>query len=170
MHIPLPRRSRRRGFLASACIAGALATPPPATAAEAFPVKPVKVIVNSVPAGLTDIIARLVAAKMAQSMGQPLVIENRGGAAVIGAGALAKSAPDGYTVGVLGSSLSALPALPGSLQRRRPGDRRHQGRPCGGVFRPDRDHGTAGARRQGTPAGHRRHRALAGISRRADHQ
>lgn len=111
MHIPRPMRSRTSGFLASACIAGALAAPAPAAAAEAFPVKPVKVIVNSVPAGLTDIIARLVAAKMAQSMGQPFVIENRGGAAVIGADALAKSAPDGYTVGVLGSSLSALPAL-----------------------------------------------------------
>ena len=111
MHMQLPIRSGMRGLLASACIAGALATPPPAAAAEAFPVKPVKVIVNSAPAGLTDIIARLVAAKMAQSMGQQFVIENRGGAAVIGADALAKSAPDGYTVGVLGSSLSALPAL-----------------------------------------------------------
>ena len=111
MHLQRPIRSGMRGFLASACIAGALAMQVPAAAAEAFPVKPVKVIVNSAPAGLTDIVARLVAAKMAQSMGQPFVIENRGGAAVIGADALAKSAPDGYTVGVLGSSLSALPAL-----------------------------------------------------------
>ena len=98
-------------FLAAACTAGALATPAPAVAADAYPVKPVKVIVNSAPGGLTDIIGRLVAAKMGQSMGQQWVVENKGGAAVIGADALAKSAPDGYTVGVLGSSLSALPAL-----------------------------------------------------------
>ena len=111
MTIPPRIRLTASGIFAAVCAAGVLTVSLPAAAADAYPTKPVKVIVNSVPAGLTDIIARLVTTKMAQSMGQPFVVENKGGAAVIGADALAKSAPDGYTVGVVGSSLSALPAL-----------------------------------------------------------
>ena len=97
-------------LLAAACAAFLLASRP-AAAADPYPSKPVKVIINSTPGGLTDVIGRLVTMKMAQSLGHSLVVENRAGAAVIGADALAKSAPDGYTVGVLGNSLSALPAL-----------------------------------------------------------
>ena len=82
-----------------------------AFAQEAYPNKPVKVIINSSPGGLTDVIGRLVTLKMGQNMGQQFVVENRPGTAVVGANALAKSVPDGYTIGVLGNSLSALPAL-----------------------------------------------------------
>jgi tripartite-type tricarboxylate transporter receptor subunit TctC len=64
-----------------------------------FPSKPVKWVVPFPPGGATDIIARIVAQKMSEAWHQPVVIENRAGAAgSIGSDAVAKSAPDGYTI------------------------------------------------------------------------
>ena len=79
-------------------LAAALAAPLSALA-QPFPSKPLKVIVPFPAGGTTDIAARLVAQRMADQMGQPVVVENRGGAGgSIGAHAVAKSAPDGYTL------------------------------------------------------------------------
>ena len=79
-------------------LAAALAAPLSALA-QPFPSKPLKVIVPFPAGGTTDIAARLVAQRMADQMGQPVVVENRGGAGgSIGADAVAKSAPDGYTL------------------------------------------------------------------------
>lgn len=90
----------------------ALAATLPATAADPYPTKPVRVLVNSSPGGLTDVIARLVMSRMSQNLGQQFLVENRAGAAgQVGADALAKSTPDGYTIGVVGNALSAFPAL-----------------------------------------------------------
>ena len=72
-----------------------------ATAAfgQGYPSKPVRWIVPFPPGGATDIIARIVAQKMTESWGQAVVVENRAGAAgAIGSDAVAKSAPDGYTI------------------------------------------------------------------------
>jgi tripartite-type tricarboxylate transporter receptor subunit TctC len=67
--------------------------------AQQFPLKPVRWIVPFPPGGATDIIARIVAQKMSESWGQPVIVENRAGAAgAIGSDAVAKSAPDGYTI------------------------------------------------------------------------
>ena len=69
------------------------------TLAQNFPAKPVRVIVPFPAGGTTDIIARLVAQRMNETMGQPAIVENRGGAGgSIGADAVAKAAPDGYTI------------------------------------------------------------------------
>ena len=66
---------------------------------QAYPSKTVRWIVPFPPGGATDIIARIVAQKMTESWGQPVVVENRAGAAgAIGSDAVAKSAPDGYTI------------------------------------------------------------------------
>ena len=67
--------------------------------AQAYPSKPIKMIVPFPAGGTTDIVARIVAQRMSESMGQPVVVDNRGGAGgAIGADLVAKAAPDGYTI------------------------------------------------------------------------
>jgi tripartite-type tricarboxylate transporter receptor subunit TctC len=73
--------------------------------AQAWPTHPVKLIVPFPPGGGTDGVARSVAAALTQSLGQPVVVENRPGAGgTIGANAVATAAPDGYTIGIATSS------------------------------------------------------------------
>src|SRR3954452_22265957 len=83
-----------------------------AHAQEPYPVKPVRFIVGQAPGGATDIVGRLVASKMNETLGQNVIVENRTGAAgSIGATSVAKSPPDGYTVLVVSSSYSINPSL-----------------------------------------------------------
>jgi tripartite-type tricarboxylate transporter receptor subunit TctC len=83
--------------------------------AQGFPDKPIKLIVPFPPGGPNDIIARTVAQKMTDILKQPVVIENRGGqGGVLGTDAVAKSKPDGYTIGV--TSAGALAISP-SMQK-----------------------------------------------------
>lgn len=83
----------------------------PALADTAYPSKPIRVIVPFAAGSTTDIIARAITDKMSQSMGQQLVIENRGGASgTIGQAAVASAAPDGYTVMIHSSSHTVSPS------------------------------------------------------------
>ncbi|MSQ89544.1 MAG: tripartite tricarboxylate transporter substrate binding protein, partial [Betaproteobacteria bacterium] len=66
---------------------------------QVFPSKALRIIVPFPAGGTTDIAARIVAQRMQESMGQPVLVENRAGAGgTIGADAVAKSSPDGYTL------------------------------------------------------------------------
>jgi tripartite-type tricarboxylate transporter receptor subunit TctC len=86
-----------------------------AALAQSYPNKPIRVIVNSAPGGLTDVIARIVGTKMSQALGQPLVVDNRpGGGGLIGAALVAKAAPDGYTIGIVASAITASPFMSNS--------------------------------------------------------
>jgi tripartite-type tricarboxylate transporter receptor subunit TctC len=68
-------------------------------AAQAYPAKPVRLMVPFPPGGSTDIVARIVAQKLGAQLGQQLVIENRGGAGgTLGTAVVAKAPPDGYTL------------------------------------------------------------------------
>ena len=88
----------RLSRVVSVCI-GALVLAATGASAQNFPSKPVKVIVPFAPGSATDQTGRAFGNKMAEFLGQPLVVENRPGAnGMIGADAVAKAAPDGYTI------------------------------------------------------------------------
>ena len=90
-------RINRRTWLAGTS-AGLALTQVPAWA-QAFPARPVKIIVPYAPGGATDILARMVGTKLAEGWGQPVVVENKPGASGnLGNDFVAKSAPDGYTL------------------------------------------------------------------------
>nr|WP_238344047.1 tripartite tricarboxylate transporter substrate binding protein [Ramlibacter lithotrophicus] len=89
----------------------ALLSPLAAQAQAGYPNKPIRVIVPFAAGSTTDIIARAISDKMSQSMGQQLVIENRGGASgTIGQALVAQAAPDGYTIMVHSSSHTVSPS------------------------------------------------------------
>jgi tripartite-type tricarboxylate transporter receptor subunit TctC len=103
----------RRAALASLTSLTVLAalSPLAASAQGAYPNKPIRVIVPFAAGSTTDIIARAIADKMGQSMGQTLIIDNRGGASgTIGQAAVATAAPDGYTIMVHSSSHTVSPS------------------------------------------------------------
>ncbi len=91
-------KSRRLIFVSGFMSFMALALAPTAMA-QTYPSKPIKMIVPFPAGGTTDIVARIVAQKMSESMGQAVTVDNRGGAGgAIGADLMAKAAPDGYTI------------------------------------------------------------------------
>ena len=91
-----------------ALLAAVLALP---AAAQSFPSKPVRIIVVYPPGGTSDAVTRLIAEKLSASLGQQVLVENRGGAGgAIGMDAMAKSPPDGHTIAF--SAISPLTLLP----------------------------------------------------------
>ena len=88
------------GYLRILFAAGTLLTCVTASVhAQTYPTKPVRLVVGFTPGGGTDMVARLLAQKLVDAMGQPFVVENRAGATgMIGAKMVATSAPDGYTL------------------------------------------------------------------------
>ena len=84
--------------------------------AQEFPSKPIRMIVPFAPGGNTDIIARAIAPGMVQDLGQPVIIENRGGAgSTLGSAIAAKAAPDGYTLLMVSSAHVINPAVRKSM-------------------------------------------------------
>ena len=109
----------RRTLLKTVAAAATMAAIAPAVwAADNYPSRPIKLIVPFGAGGSTDIVARLLADKMGPILGQAVVIENKGGAGgSIGAAEIAKSAPDGYTIGMAtvsthGSNPAIMSKLP----------------------------------------------------------
>lgn len=84
--------------------------------AQAYPVKPIRIVVPLPPGSPPDVLARLVGERLQAAWKQPVIVENRPGATgMIGMEAVAKSPPDGYTVGVMFLTHTVLPALFGKV-------------------------------------------------------
>jgi len=80
--------------------------------AQGFPAKPVRVVVPFAPGGATDVVFRVLAPKLSENLGQQALVDNRpGGGSTIGMDIVAKSAPDGYTLGVANLSFAVNPSL-----------------------------------------------------------
>ena len=102
-----------RSLLKCARILGLVLLPVGALWAQAYPNKVIKLQVPFAPGGTTDIIARVIAEPLGKALGQSVVIENKaGGGGVVGANETAKSAPDGYSLGMATvSTVAANPAI-----------------------------------------------------------
>src|SRR5262245_38183550 len=97
---------------ANLALALALAACASSVSAQAYPSKPIKVIVPFTPGSATDIVARAVSEKLSASLGQPVIVENKPGAGgTIGSAQVAAAPPDGYTLLVQSSSHTVNPAI-----------------------------------------------------------
>lgn len=116
-----PARARRLHamlFAGLASVAALAAFSAPAKAAEtAFPTKPITLVIPFPPGGATDVLGRVIALRMGQALGQPIVIENRAGAGtIIGASYVSKAPADGYTLLMSsGTTFTVNPAIRSNL-------------------------------------------------------
>src|SRR5439155_148745 len=113
----LMAHTTRRVFVALLCAGVSLAVPALAPAADWAPTKTVRIVVPIV-GGTNDVVARLVAPELQKAFGQPVIVDNKGGAGGnIGANEVAKSAPDGHTlvVDLIGGQVDASFLVPGNI-------------------------------------------------------
>ncbi len=108
---PWRAAKHRHLFLLFYCVTSA-ALVLPALAQPAYPAKALRIVVGQAPGGATDLVARTLTGRLTEALGQSVIVDNRTGAAgSIGAGMVAKSAPDGYTLLLVSSSFAINPSL-----------------------------------------------------------
>src|SRR5262245_48925185 len=101
---------RKRNFLRLGMAAAALAAGGRAAWAQAWPSRPLQLVVAFAPGGIGDIVARMVVRKMGESLGQPVVVENRP-VPVAAVSIVAKARPDGHALVMVGSGTALTSAL-----------------------------------------------------------
>jgi tripartite-type tricarboxylate transporter receptor subunit TctC len=112
----MPTRRHALLALAGALAAGPAAIPTARAQAQAWPTKPIRVIIPFGAGSATDVIPRIALDQLSQQLGQPVIVENRAGAgSVTGTAAVVKAEPDGYTLLVTSAAFSNGPALYASL-------------------------------------------------------
>ncbi|RYX91024.1 MAG: tripartite tricarboxylate transporter substrate binding protein [Comamonadaceae bacterium] len=113
MSLPLSSRRRSSRSLLGALLLATVSLAAPGAHAQAWPTKPIRLVVPFPPGGATDLVARTVGERLQARLGQPVIVDNRPGAStLIGADMVAKAPADGYTLLVSGSSTySVVPAL-----------------------------------------------------------
>ena len=108
---------KRRTFLYLSAAAATLRVASSTAGAQAYPARPVRVIVPFAPGGQVDVVARLIAQRLSEQLGQQFYVENAsGGGSTIGTGRATQAAPDGYTILITdGIALTASPSLYGKV-------------------------------------------------------
>jgi tripartite-type tricarboxylate transporter receptor subunit TctC len=107
---------RRLAIQAAASAAAAVLAPASAFAQDAFPSRPLRIVVPFPAGGVVDVVARSVGQKLSEKYGQPVIVENKAGAGgSIGTDVVAKAAPDGYTLLMVGTGFTVLPQITKNL-------------------------------------------------------
>lgn len=105
-------RNDKRNWMGLLVLAGMAVLTTSAAYAQAYPVRPVRLVVPYPPGGANDTVARVLSPKVSEQLGQQLVVDNRGGGnTIIGSDLVAKAAPDGYTLLIVAAGQAATPAL-----------------------------------------------------------
>src|SRR5689334_2501749 len=101
-----------RARLSFAAVASLVMAAPAPAQAQAYPSRPIRMIVPFSPGGTNDIVARMVGTHLTQTLGQPVIVDNRSGAeGIIGTEIAVKAPPDGYTLIVISSGYVMNPAI-----------------------------------------------------------
>jgi tripartite-type tricarboxylate transporter receptor subunit TctC len=112
MHVNHEARPRLRLVVSALGLLSCFALASGELAAQSYPLKPLRLVVGFAPGSGTDVVARLVAQKMPESLGQPVLIDNRpGSGGMIATEAVAKAPPDGYTLLMMAAADSIQPAM-----------------------------------------------------------
>ena len=120
---PILRRAHLAQLALGLCSLALLASPPASAQADAYPTKPITIVVAYPPGGSTDLIGRTLGQELSTRLGVPVVIENIGGAGgAIGAQKVANAAPDGYTLLVGANNEVAINRLVNSAVKYKPSD------------------------------------------------
>lgn len=125
----------RRGFLATGIAAGAMVSAPHVLRAKSYATRPIRILVGNAAGGSNDLVSRLIAPVMSERLGQPVLVENRPGAAGnLALEVVTQSAPDGHTLLVSPSSICATPHTLATRNSDPVNDLAHVSMICEGFF------------------------------------